>query len=59
MIFTNIDRTASVSDSEGSSDENKYCQVRIYTVTGNAESSSSDTGGDAGDETGDEGYVEY
>ena len=48
VLFTNIDRTAAVQDSEKVSEDDKLCLVRVYTTKANAENVGS------GDEVEDE-----
>ena len=52
VIYTNIDRTESVSDSDDSTDS-KYCLVRVFSVSGNDSGSSSDDGSDDYTDDGD------
>ena len=52
VIFTNIDRTAAVQDHEDVTDDDKLCNVRVYTTKENAGnfSSSEDSGEEEWDE---------
>jgi len=52
VIFTNIDRTAAVQDHEDVTDDDKLCNVRVYTTKENAGNfaSSDDSGEEEWDE---------
>lgn len=58
VLFTNIDRTEAVADDEEATDDDKYCQVRVYTTAENAGSldASSDESGESDDYTDEYAY---